>query len=138
MQKLSAGCLLKVLWKGYGVLFCPGDPPQPPLKRGENLLKVPSVLPAGIPPHRSPLKRRENLLKIPSVLPAGIPPHRSPLKRGENLLKIPSVLPAGIPPHRSPLKRRESLLKVPLFKGDLGGSGTLELERWSSELGIFT
>ena len=90
MQKLSAGCLLKVLWKGYGVLFCPGDPPQPPLKRGENLLKV------------------------------------------------PSVLPAGIPPHRSPLKRRESLLKVPLFKGDLGGSGTLELERWSSELGIFT
>jgi PAS domain S-box-containing protein len=54
------------------------DPPQPPLKRGENLLKVPVELstPSDSDPPQPPLKRGENLLKVP-------------LKREENLLKVP-------------------------------------------------
>src|ERR687885_2554242 len=120
------------------------DPPQPPLKRGENLVKVPLI--------KGDLGGSPGLSTDPKqyfpTSPSDSDPPQPPLKRGENLFKVPLIKgdlggspglstdpkqyfptsPSDSDPPQPPLKRGENLFKVPLIKGDLGGSPGLSTD----------
>ncbi|MEG4285257.1 CHAT domain-containing protein [Microcoleus sp. A006_D1] len=84
----------------------PGDPPQPPLVRGE---------------------QEEEVIKVPVVEP-GDPP-QPPLRRGEQeVVKVPLL--KGDLGGSNLGEQEEEVIKVPLLKGDLGGSDLDESDRY--------
>src|ERR671933_502001 len=122
------------------------DPPQPPLKRGENLVKVPLIKgdlggspglstdpkqyfptsPSDSDPPQPPLKRGENLFKVPLIKgdlggSAGLSTHPKLYFQTSPLDSDPPQPPTPL----TPLIKGGTRFKVPLIKGDLGGSAGL-------------